>query len=396
VSVHKSDLKTFKFPEFQKRICFMLMLAGVVVLGLGFSGFYANPQRAWANFLLNGIYFVTVAVFGLFFVALHYLTGAKWSEAIRKIPEAMSQYLPVGAGLMLVGLFGIHHLYEWAHGSHAMGGHAGHGDFGKSVFLSPAFFAIRMALVLGLWVWFARVFKNISRQRDEGVAENSAMRWSAIFVIVFALSFALASFDWIMSLEPHWFSTVFAVYHFSGVFVAGMAVIAIMVIVLSDLKILKAVNENHIHDLGKYLFAFTLFWAYIWFCQFMLIWYGNIPEETVYYAQRIRGDWAWLFYFNLFINFIVPFGVLLSRASKRNSALVFRVAILLLIGHWLDLYLLIMPPVTGAASNIGLMEVAVAFGFAGAFALTVGRSLEKSPILPAASPLLSESLHHHQ
>ena len=396
MSVQLDEPKTFKFPALQKRICFLLMLVGMIALGLGFSGVYGNPQRAWANFLLNGIYFVTVAVFGLFFVALHYLTGAKWSEVIRKIPEAVSQYIPVGAGLMLVGLFGVDHLYEWTHGTHEVPGHGGHGDYGKSVFLSTVFFAIRMAVVLGLWVWFAKVFKNISRQKDEGVAVKTTMRWSAIFMIVFALSFALASFDWIMSLEPHWFSTVFAVYHFSGVFVAGMAVIAIMVIVLSDLNILKAVNENHIHDLGKYLFAFTLFWAYIWFCQFMLIWYGNIPEETVYFAQRIKGDWAWLFYFNLFINFIVPFGVLLSRAAKRNSALVFRVAILLLIGHWLDLYLMIMPPVTGAASNIGLTEVAVAFGFAGVFALTVGTALEKSPILPAASLLLTESQHHHQ
>lgn len=388
------ETKVFTFPPEQKRICWIVLCIAGIVLGLAFAGIIGSATRAWANVFLNSIYFLSLGVCGIFFVALHHLTGARWSEVIRKIPEAMSYFIPIGSLLMVCNLFGMSHLFAWTQGhGHAVVAHA---DHGKSFYLSMGFFSVRMVVILGLWIWFFVRFKNVSQRSEQGLASNHENGLSARFMIVFALTFAMASFDWLMSLEHHWFSTVFAIYHFSGVFVSGLAVISIIAITLRDLNLLKELNENHVHDLGKYLFAFSLFWAYIWFCQFMLIWYGNIPEETVYYAHRLKGDWAWLFYFNVFINFVVPFFILLSRKSKRNPALVFRVAIVLLIGHWLDLYLMIMPPVTGPQSNIGSLEVMCALGFAAAFTLTVGHALEKSPILPRPSALLTESLHYHQ
>lgn len=384
-----SQQKVFTFPKPHQHFCLVVMALGVVGLGLGFAGILTTAQRAWANFLLNAVYVITVSVFGLFFVALHHLTGARWSELLRKIPEAMSRFLPVGAVLMLLSLFGLPHLYEWSHNGI---------DGAKRWYLNAPFFAARMALIVGLWCLFSLRFQRYSALEDSGKPPTgiSRIRMSAAFVVLFALSFAVASFDWIMSLEPHWFSTVFAVYHFSGVFVAGIATISVISITLKNIKVLKHLNENHIHDLGKYLFAFSMFWAYIWYCQYMLIWYGNIPEETVYYANRLKDDWNWLFYFNFFLNFVVPFFVLLPRACKRSAAMVLRISIVLLVGHWLDLYLMIMPPVAGAKSNIGILEVATAAAFAAAFVFFVGRALATSPVQPPPSPLLSESLQHHQ
>jgi hypothetical protein len=199
-----------------------------------------------------------------------------------------------------------------------------------------------------------------------------------------------------MSLEPHWYSTIFAIYLFSGDFVALIAATTFAVVVLKEIGYLKRVNENHLHDLGKLLFAFVFFWAYIWFCQFLLIWYSNIPEETEYFYRRLTADWSWLFFFNLAVNFIIPFLILLPRASKRSMAALKRVCILLFVGHWLDLYLLIVPGFMKANVSIGVPEILISLGYAGAFTWVVGRALSCKPLISVTSSYMEESLHYHQ
>ena len=219
---------------------------------------------------------------------------------------------------------------------------------------------------------------------------------SAIFLIVFALTFSFGSFDWIMSLEPHWYSTIFAIYNFSGTLVNGLVVVTLVAILLYEKGMFAQLRDDHVHDLAKLIFAFVFFWAYIWYSQFVLIWYGNIPEETVYYLHRMKHDWDWLFYANFAINFIIPFFILLPRGVKRNRDMVKRVCVLLLVGRWLDLYLMIVPGVLHDHANIGFLELFVALGFAGVFILLLKRQLSKGPMIPVKSPFLEDSLHYHQ
>lgn len=388
-----AETKTrFVFSESLQNAALAAVVIGVVALVIGWI---LDPQRAWSNVLIDGYYFVGVALSGTFFIALQYLCGASWAEALRRVPESIMAYLPVGSLMMMSLFFGLPSLYHWAQ-PEALHDAA---LAAKAPYLSVPGYMIRMVLFFGAWVLLSRVIRRNSLREDIDGGMNSRRRnvvWSALFMIVFAYTFSLGTTDWIMSLEPHWYSTMFSVYAFSGLFVNGLAVITLMTVLLRERGYLEGVNENHYHDLGKFLFAFSMFWAYIWFCQFMLIWYGNIPEETVYFATRLRGDWDWLFFTNFFVNFVVPFFVLLPRASKRSAEVIKRVAIVLIIGHWLDLFLLVVPGLGGAETVIGPLEVLVALGFTGSFLFVVGRALAAAPLMPVKSSYLAESLHYHQ
>ncbi len=222
------------------------------------------------------------------------------------------------------------------------------------------------------------------------------MRLSAGFVLVFAVTFSLASFEWLMSLDPHWYSTIFAVYTFAGLLLAGVAAITAGAVLLSRRgPLARALNPSHLHDLGKLLFAFSIFWAYIWVSQFLLIWYGNIPEEAEFYAVRLSGGFRLPFFLVLAMEWAVPFLLLLPRAAKRDRRLLLGVSALVLAGHWLDLYLLVAPPVL-ARPRLGAGEVVLAAGYGALFLLAAGRALGRAPLLARHDPLLAESLSHHQ
>lgn len=389
-----SKKEPFHYKPWQLNMMYAILLLGVV--GLSY-GFLTEPKRVWANLLVDGFYFVTIPVLGIFLISVLTLTGARWSEALRRVPEAIMGFFPVAGLLMLLTLFGIKSIYLWSDAESLAHHHALSAT--KAAFLSPGFFAFRMTAILLVWLVFSWLFRKLSLdqdQGDDGRYQKRSVVFSVIFVFVFAYTFSLACFDWIMSIEPHWTSTMFAVYNFSGAFVSVLAVVTLTCVLLHQTGYLTELNENHFHDLGKLLFAFSFFWAYIWFCQFMLIWYANIPEETSYYVRRLTHDWNWLFYFNFFLNFIVPFFVLLPRASKRSPAILKRVSIALLIGHWLDLYLLVAPDLMKADMKIGFVEVVIALGYGALFMLVVGRLLGRMPILPQSSPFLAQSLHYHQ
>ncbi len=372
-----------------------LGLAALIVL------FFRESSRAWGNVLINNFYFLSLALAGLLFMAIHYVANAGWWTLIRRIPESMMvSFLPVAAILMASLFFGMHQLYHWSDHDAVI-----HDVIlqKKSSYLNTPFFMLRMGFFLGVWILFSKLFRKTSLEEDQsrgrGIGSHQKLlKYSAAFLPVFAVTFCLASVDWIKSLEPHWFSTIFGLYTFSGLFLHGIAFMTLVVVLLKGRGYLASVNENHLHDLGKLIFAFSTFWAYIWFCQYMLIWYSNIPEETAYYVMRTDHEWSWLFVLNLVINWLVPFLILMPRSSKRKPEVLKRVCILLLVGHWLDIYLMVMPSISGVTHVrwIGIEEILISLGYGGLFTLILIKALRSAPLTPQNAPFLQESLHLHQ
>jgi hypothetical protein len=220
--------------------------------------------------------------------------------------------------------------------------------------------------------------------------------YSTFFIIIFAITSSTAAWDWVLSIDTHWFSTMFGWYVFSSWFVAGLAAITLLIVWLRQNEYLMQLSSSHLHDLGKYIFAFSIFWTYIWFSQFMLIYYANIPEETVYFVERLKSDqYAWVFFLNLILNFIFPFLVLMTRDSKRHTIFLKIVCTVILVGHWFDFYLMITPGSLGENGGFGLIEIGTAMIFASGFIFVVLRTLATAPLVARNHPMLEESLHHH-
>jgi hypothetical protein len=363
--------------------------AGVLVTALGLL---VNPARAWPSVLLGAFMALGLALGGLLFVAFAYVTKAGWSVALRRVPEAMAATLPAGVVAMVIALLGVPWLYEWSHADTVS---ADHLLQEKSAWLNVPFFALRAVLCFVVWLGFAVVILRLSRRQDERADAAPTRRnlfWSTLFLVVFALTFSAASFDWIMSLEPHWFSTVFALYHITGLFLAALAGTTVLVIALRRLGPFRGVlRADHLHDLGRLTLGFATFWAYLWYSQHMLIWYGNIPEETSYYVARLAGAWGPLLVLNLVVNWLVPFLVLLPRAAKRSEGVMLAMALLLLAGRWLDLYLGILPPFLGEP-GLGPWEIAPVAASLAITVLATFRALARHPVVPAGDPYLVESL----
>jgi hypothetical protein len=367
---------------------------GLVALGAlaTAAGLIASPARTWPNLLVGNVYLLSLALAGILFISINYLSGAGWWVVVRRVAESMMSGLPVAAALMLCLFFGRHVLYPWAHapapGHEAL-------PAGKAAYLSPSFVFARMAVVLAAWVLLGLAIRRASLRQDEDPSpahHQRLVRYSAVFVVIFAVTFSLASVDWLMSLEPHWYSTIYAVYLFAGLLLSGLAALTLIVLVLRWLGPLDGVvGEDHLHDLGTLLFAFSTFWAYIWLSQYLLIWYGNLPEEVTHYVLRTSDLWLPLFLLNVVVNWAVPFLVLLPRAAKSHPGVLAGVCLVLLFGHWLDLYLLVIPDTVGTPV-LGPLEVLVALGYAGLFLVLVWRAVASAPLLPRHDPHLEESL----
>jgi hypothetical protein len=368
------------------------LLAGVgaltLVLGLIFS-----PQRTWANLLLLSFYLLTLSLAGAVFVAMQYISGAHWAVALRRVPEAMAKLIPLGGVGVLAVLIAHPALYSW---TKPAGGGEPVPAF-RHWWLSLPFFRGRALAFLLLWMLFAvALVRESNRQDADGAARHTRTnsRLSALFIVLFAFSFWLATYDWIMSLEPRWYSTIFAAYNFAGLFLGGLAALTLLVVWLGDSKAL-IVTDDHLHDLGKLLFAFSIFWMYLWFSQYMLIWYANIPEETIYFVERLHGYWGSLFVLDMVLNWVGPFFALLPRRNKHNPGVLVKVCVVLLAGRWLDLYLMIMPTFAGRELPIGGVEIGLMAGGFGLFILAFLRVLRRAPLVPINDPFLKESLHYH-
>lgn len=355
-----------------------------------------KPERAWQAYLVGLFYFLSLGAVGLFYVAIQFLTKAGWSVLVRRIFESFTAYLPVAAILTVVmSVFGGTALYKWLRPEYVLQDPL---LLHKQGYLNPTFFGIRLLLFFGGWILFQKLIVGASLLQDKTGDKsivNTIVPKCVAYIAFFALSFSFMSVDLIMSLEPHWFSTIFGVYLFGGssqTFFALVILIAIYLIKSGHYN--GMVNENHIHDLAKFMLGFTVFWAYIAFSQFMLIWYANLPEETIFFQHRMEGSWAVASVLLLVFKFVVPFLALLPRWTKRDYRFVSVICVLILVTQFFDLHWLIYPNFNDHSVLFSFWEVAIFAGFAGSFGLVVTRFLSKNSLVPMNDVFLQESADH--
>ena len=392
----------FTIDKKAKNFSMVLMAIGLIALIYGFS---TDAHRAWPSLLFNNYFFIGIAVFGVFFVAKQYVSEAGWSIVLKRVPEAVMSALPVMSLIMLFIMFASimhwNHIYHWLHEG-IMDPASEHYDriiAGKEAYLNASFFIIRTIIYLLGWNYFAKKLRALSVLEDKVVGTAihfKSVSTSAWFMVFFAVTSAMASWDWIMSIDPHWFSTIFGWYVFAEWGAIGFTTILLFTLYLKRQGYLEDVNENHIHDLGKWIFAMSLVWTYMWFSQFMLIWYANIPEEVTYFMARLEVEnYKFLFWFSMIINFIAPIILLMSRDAKRNNGRLIFVGCVILVGHWLNSYLLVTPGTLGKHGHIGFIEIGMGLGFAGLFIYLVLNSLTKQPLETKNHPFLDESKNLH-
>jgi len=371
-----------------KLIMLVMIVLGVISVIAGFVT--ENGTRTWANLLLNNYYFLSIAMGALFWMAIQAVTQSGWSAAYLRIPQAMSNYLIVSFVLFALMFLGVHDLYHWTHADAvAQDPLLQH----KAPYLNLPFFALRFVVFFGLWIFLTYRIKSLSLREDKvgGVAYFSKIEFSSkVFIFVFAFSFSLFSIDWLMSLDPHWYSTIYVVKKFISAFFHGVAAIAAITIILRKLGYLPMLTKEHIANFSRYIFALSIIWAYIWLSQYLLIWYANIPEETIYYVPREMGEYKTMFYTELLVNWAFPFLFLMWNRVAKNENLVLFAVLVLIVGQWVELYMSIMPSIE-LKHAISLIEVGTFIGFAGLFGLVTGYSLSKMPLIPKNHPYLLES-----
>jgi hypothetical protein len=424
VSNYNLDQK-FDFTASVKKVLFILGGIGAVLLVLGIvfaalSGGHGHgeegghafhwTQRLYANLWINNVYFTGIAIIGVFFFAIQYAAQAGWSTSLLRIMLSFGYWLPIAAVLMLVTFFIANHdLFHWTHsyiydkaGAEYDRIIDGKGSFfywpmEKGTF--PIFYIVRMVLFFGFWVFFFNKLRTLSHQEDINGGTSywyTIRKWSAIFLVFFAVSSSISAWDWVMSIDTHWFSTLFGWYVFASWFVAGLSAITLVTIFLKDQGYLEMINQNHIHDLGKFVFAFSIFWTYIWFSQFLLIYYANIPEESVYFIERLSSDvYGSYIFVNLILNFALPFLVLMTRDAKRHNIFLKLVCTLIIVGHWVDFFLMVQPGTLGHNGGIGFMEIGMLLVYGSAFAFVALTNLSKHNLVPKNHPMLEESYNHH-
>jgi len=367
-------------------------------------------KRIYTTLWMNNVFFTGLGIIGLFFVAIQYAAQAGWSVGVKRVALAMGHWIPLAGILMLVLWFLVKgDIFHWTHaGLYDKAGH----DYdpildAKGVYFFwplanggfPLFFIVRMIVFFGLWyLFFTWIRREMLAEDADGLTSHweKARYYSAVFLIIFGVSSSVGAWDWVMSIDTHWFSTMMGWYVFASWWVTGLAMITLIVSYLKQEGYLKIVNANHLHDLGKFVFAFSIFWTYIWFSQFMLIYYANIPEETVYFVQRrVVSPYSWIFFANLVLNFGLPFLLLMMRDSKRQIGMLKVVCPIIVVGHWLDYYLMVTPGVMKGQGGIGLLEIGMGIAFMAAFLLVTMSSLAKFPLFGKNDPMLQESLGHH-
>ena len=392
----------FTIDKKAKNFSMALMAIGLIAL---IFGFVSNPHGAWPALLFNTYFYLGISVFAVFFVALQYVAEAGWSIVLKRVPEAIMGALPVFSAIMLLimiaSIMHWNHIYHWLHDG-IMDPASKHYDriiAGKEPYLNATFFIIRTIVYLLGWNYFAKKLRSLSLLEDKQGGSDlhfRGVRTSAWFMVFFAVTSAMASWDWIMSIDTHWFSTIFGWYIFAEWSAIGFTTIFLFTLYLKRQGYLQDVNENHIHDLGKWIFAFSLVWTYMWFSQFMLIWYANIPEEVTYYTARLEVEnYKFLFWFSMLINFLFPIILLMSRDAKRNNSRLIFVSCVILVGHWLNSYLLVAPGTLGTHGHIGFAEVGMGVGFAGLLIYLTLNTLTKEPLETKNHPFLDESKHLH-
>ncbi len=395
----------FKVSSKAKSLTVILMLLGIIGICLGvwieFSchGGGNFTKRFLGNLLVDSFFFFAIGLGALYFLALQYATETGWYASVKRIIEGVAGYLPYGIILMLVTLLtlsltkGGDGIYHWMDTEHVK-----HDPIlvKKSAYLNQGFFWIRTLVYMAVYFIFWRGFKMRSLEEDR--VGGSAIHFknykkAALFLVFFAVFSSTSAWDWIMSIDAHWFSTLFGWYVFAGMWCSTMVVLVTLTLYLKKQGYLSKVNENHIHDLGKWTFATSFLWSYLWFSQFMLIWYANIPEEVTYHLTRIE-DFKLLYFGMFFINFAFPMLLLMSRDAKRHAGVLTAVGVIIFAGHWVDAYLMVMGGSMGKSAYIGALEIGMALLFLGFFIRIILTNLTKAPLMPVNHPFLDESIHH--
>jgi hypothetical protein len=386
------------------------LLIGFLVYGRGTA---AEQTRFWGALLQNSLYFLLIVNASMFFICATTLAMGGFQMSFRRVSEAISVAV-IGLGvialiILLVLVFGNHNdIYPWLTPENKK-------VAGKSIFLNKTFFCIWTILTIGLWTVLGYKMRQLSRSLDENplpsieagkayIFKNTV--WASLYIVWFALTVASTiPWLWLMSIDVEWYSTMYSWYTFASTFVAGIALITLFVVYLKNQGYLELVNEEHLHDLGKFMFAFSIFWCYLWFAQYMLIWYSNQPEETIYFKDRIGNHehgngYKGIFFLNIIINFIVPLLLLMSRGAKRNYTTITFMAVLIIFGHWMDFYQMVFPALTKNAEGrthvpMNLFDFGLAAGFIGLIMFATGRALTKAPLIAKNHPFFKESIIHH-
>jgi hypothetical protein len=352
-------------------------------------------NRPYAALYVAAFFFMMIALGVLAFYAIQYASQAGWSPVLYRVMEAITYYLLPGALIvLLIAIIGDKHIFIWMDPEVVA-----HDELiqGKSSWLNKPWFIIRALIFIGGWSlyrYFSRKF-SLAQDNDTGNKYFKLnFRISAAFLVFFIYTESMMSWDWIMSVDPHWFSTLFGWYLLASMLVSGITVIALITIYLKSKGHLDEVNDSHLHDLAKFMFGFSVFWTYLWFSQFMLIWYANIPEEVTYYITRIE-DYTIPFFGMIIMNFIFPFLVLINSDYKRIPWFIVMAGIVILVGHYVDVFNMIMPATVVDRWYFGLPEISALALFSGLFILIVFYSLSKAPLLAKGNPYIKESENFH-
>jgi hypothetical protein len=376
-------------------------LFGVGIVGLIASGvgYFLNQEQFFFSYLTSFTFFTSFALSALFMVMIHHITRSSWGTVMRRIPETFSSNIWIWAIFFIPVIFGMGTLYSWTDPAYVIGDPIMEG---KVPYLNEPFFIIRQILYFGVWGWLGYRLHKASVEMDltKDWGLTTLMRKiSAPGILIFALTIAFASFDWLMSLDAHWFSTMFGVYFFAMSFQAFFPMLFLLILWMQNRGILEnTITKAHIYDLGAWFFAFTVFYAYIAFSQFLLIYYANIPEATLWYYHRLEGSWAFISYSLIVGRFILPFIVLLNRDSKHSRKLLIFTSIVVLFMHFIELYWIAMPIMDHHGISISWMDITTIFGLGGIFFGLFFRTLKKHNLIPVNDPKLADSLgkHYHQ
>ena len=387
------EFQNKRIPDKISKIGWILSIAGILIYALNFI---LNKERAAFDYLWLYMYLVSIGLGGLLLIAMEYLVGATWSVPFRRICEFLTGLIPLVVVLIIPLIFSMHTLFEWTHPDIVA---ADEVLKAKSGYLNINFFLIRSAFCLIVWMLFSFAFNKNSRKQDEtkdGKLTRSNIKLSVVFAPLFFITLTVFAIDWMMSLEPHWYSTIYGIYFFAGTIVAGLALVTFISILYYEKGYFPArIKNEHFYSLGTLLFGFIIFWAYIGFSQFVLIWYADIPEETFWYMQRWTGSWKFVSLALLFVHFVIPFLVLLPRKIKTNIKVLKVMSVWMLFAHALDLYWLIMPTYKKTGAPFSWNELAFFLAAAGIIMIVYKMRADKSNLIPVGDPKLEAGLDFH-
>ena len=385
---------TLEFPSDLNvtRSLFGIGIVGLLATGVGY---FLEHDQFFFSYLVSFSFFSSIALASLFFVMLQHLTRSEWSAVLRRIPEAMSNLWIWGLFIIPI-FFGMHSLYHWTHADAVAEDPVLQG---KVPYLNTPFFIVRQFIYFGLWSFLGYRMYRKSVEMDEtgdwGL-QTLLRRTSGPGLFFFAITLAFASFDWLMALDPHWYSTIFGVYYFAMSFQGLFATLILIIMYLWKKGILtNTIQKGHIYDLGVQMFGFTVFYAYIAFSQFLLIYYANIPEETLWFLERLNGGYEYLAYFYMFGRFVIPFVVLLSKRAKSNYKIVTSISVLILVSHLVELYWIVMPVLNHHGFHLNWMTITSFIGLGGIFLGLFFYRFKQNKMVPINDPKLAESLNKH-